>query len=80
MSSFRITKKVTARRLSIELPDNFGADEVEVVVSPVTPTKAGSKQALGDLLLSGPCISKEEADNLKKTRKWFDGWKVRQFS
>lgn len=80
MSSFRITRKVTTRRLSIELPDTFDAEEVEVLISPINSKKGLKKQTLSDLLLSGPCISKEEADNLKTTRKWFDGWKVRQFS
>jgi hypothetical protein len=80
MSSIRITRKLTTRQLSIELPESFDAQEVEVVIRPVRAKKAPLKNTLSDFLLSGPCITKEEADDLRNARKWLGGWKVRHFS
>jgi hypothetical protein len=80
MDSIRITRKVTNRRVSIVLPDTFDAEEIEILISPLTRKGVGTKPLLSDLLLTGPCISKEEVENLRNTRKWLEGWKVKQFS
>lgn len=62
MDSIRITRKVTSRKVSIVLPDTFDAEEIEILISPLVRKGVGTKPFLSDLLLSGPCVSREEME------------------
>ena len=80
MQAIREIKKIKDKKIVVNLPENFQAKEVEVIIPPVVHKK-GKKQSpkVSDLLLKVPLLSQREIENIKGIQGWFDKWKVSQF-
>lgn len=79
MKILREIKKVTNNKVLINLPDNFSADRVEIIVVPILNKKRKNRSKLRDLLLNGPTFSKKEIEDFKNPGLWMRKWGLKKF-
>ncbi|MBC7892162.1 MAG: hypothetical protein H7Y12_08125 [Sphingobacteriaceae bacterium] len=84
MNAVRQVVKVKNHRVTVELPANFTAEEVEVIVLPAaTPEPVAADQfvsgkpltKLQQLLLDAPVMSDEEYEFIMEKRRALNAWK-----
>lgn len=73
MKALREYRIIKDGKIIIDIPEDFGAQEVEVIVLP-KPTE--KKKNLGNFLLEGPVVSDEELNNLILVKEWLQKWMI----
>lgn len=72
MQAIREIKKIKDKKIVVNLPEDFQAKEVEVIILPVVHKKRKKRsQKVSALLLKGPLLSKREIENIKDIQSWF---------
>lgn len=88
MIALREVQAVTSRSLTIQLPDDFLAKTVEIIVLPIdadsdllnmTADLEPAVVELQKLLLAAPIISDEEAENFAQVKEWASEWRAEEF-
>lgn len=80
MQAFKQHSKIKNGKITIDVPPDFEAEEVEVIVLPLNmQAKKPDKQKLLELLLNGPTLSEEEIAEIENVRKWLNEWKIPEF-
>ena len=80
MQAIREYKKVQNNQLVIDLPENFKAKEVEVIILAIdAEKKEEQKESLSEFLLKGPSLNKEELEDIENIREWYKEWEILQF-
>jgi len=79
MQTLRQRTKIKNGKITIDVPPEFDADEVDVIVQPVEESKASKREYLRKLLLSGPTLTEEELKKFEEVRKWLNQWKIPEF-
>lgn len=88
MIALRKVQEVTSRSLTIQLPDDFQAKRVEIIVLPMEMVEdlpetmeAGDSELvkLQNLLLTAPTLSDAECENFAQVRHWMTEWHAEEF-
>lgn len=69
MIAIRQIKEVKSGAITIDLPLNFQAKLVEIIILPLEEREKG-KQNLPDLLLSAPTLMDNELHEFERVREW----------
>jgi len=77
MQTIRQRTKIKNGKITIDVPPEFDADEVEVIVLPVK--KKPNKEQLLELLLNAPTLTEDEIAEIENVRKWLNDWKIPEF-
>ena len=78
MFALRKIQEVKSGVLKIDLPSDFSAKRVEIIILPLDEPEAETDQ-LQKLLLEAPTFSTDEMKEFENVRKWFAQWNVREF-
>jgi hypothetical protein len=83
MQAIRQFHRVRNRKIEIVLPENFSADEVEIIILPsengLCPEESPRHGSLHNLLLEGPTSSDDDLKQLQDIHTWMSGWNAREF-
>ncbi len=79
MQAFKQLSKIKNGKITIDVPPDFEAEEVEVIILPVEESLKSKRERLKKLLLSAPTLSKEELKEFEEVRKWLNQWKIPEF-
>ena len=69
MKAIRKIEHVKSGSVTIDLPANFNAKKVEIIVLPVEDSK-NVRPRLEDLLLEAPTLTDDELREYQKVRDW----------
>ena len=78
MVALRQIQDVKANKLVLNLPLDFKAGRVEVIILPIEDALK-PVSGLNKILLSAPTLSKKDLHPLEHNRKWIEKWDVREF-
>lgn len=78
MNVIRKIEEVKSGTIKIDLPNNFHAKKVEIIILPIEESGDG-RQSLQDLLLEAPTITDDELQEYNKIREWMNKWNVTEF-
>ncbi|KAA0230618.1 hypothetical protein EDS67_06870 [candidate division KSB1 bacterium] len=78
MIAIRQIQEVKAGAVTVKLPEDFSAKQVEIIILPVEEFPGGS-QNLQALLLAAPTLSDDEFQEYEKNREWMNQWNVNDF-
>ena len=68
MKAIRKIEYIRSGSVTIDLPADFQARKVEIIVLPIDE-QDGERQNLSDLLLDAPTLTKDEVQACKRVRK-----------
>ena len=77
MNVIRKIEDVKSGSIKIDLPDDFHAKRVEIIISPVEDSENG--QRLSDLLLEAPTLTDNELREYSRVRDQMSQWNVKEF-
>ena len=69
MKAIRKIEEVKSGSVTIDLPADFNAKKVEIIVLPIEDSENG-RQSLQDLLLEAPTLTEDELQEYQKVRDW----------
>ncbi|OGB99941.1 hypothetical protein A2V82_08205 [candidate division KSB1 bacterium RBG_16_48_16] len=78
MIAIRQIQKVKSGAVTVTLPSDFDAKQVEIIILPIDEVSGGA-QSLQDLLLAAPTLSEDELKEFDKVREWMSQWNVNDF-
>ncbi|NJN82677.1 MAG: hypothetical protein HC802_10665 [Caldilineaceae bacterium] len=78
MLAVRRVQDVIDGAVTVQLPADFTARRVEVIVLPVE-TVEDEPTRLQELLLTAPVISEDELQGFRHVREWMNEWTVHEF-
>ena len=78
MISNRKTQDVNSNQIRINLPNDFHAKKVEIIILPVEES-LDEGQELQDLLLDAPILTNDELKKYGIIRDWISQWNVDEF-
>ena len=78
MKAIRKVQRVKAGSIKIDLPAEFNAKKVEIIVLPIDETN-NNEQSLQDLLLDAPTLTNDEFEKFDSVRDWMGQWNVKEF-
>lgn len=73
MKAIRKIEDVKSGSVTIDLPTDFHAQKVEIIVLPIEDSDNG-RQSLQDLLLEAPTLTEDELQEYQKVRNWMSQW------
>ena len=73
MIAIRQIQKVKSGTITVQLPADFQAQEVEVIILPLE-RPASVTHDLRAKLLAAPTLTKEELQEYEKVREWMNQW------
>ncbi len=76
--AIRKIEDVKSGSIKIDLPVDFSAKRVEIIILPVDEFENG-RQSLQDLLLEAPNITNDELQDYNNIRDWMRKWNVKEF-
>jgi len=83
MIAIRKIQKVKSRAVTIDLPTDFHAERVEIIILPVeeSPDEESSQResSLQKLLLNAPTLTEQELQEFENVREWMNQWNVKEF-
>jgi hypothetical protein len=83
MIAIRKIQDVKSGVVTIDLPPNFHAERVEIIILPVeeSPDEESSQREsnLQKLLLNAPTLTEEELQEFESVREWMNQWNVKEF-
>lgn len=79
MQAFKQHSKIKNGKITIDVPPDFEAEEVEVIILPVEESLQAKRERLKKLLLSAPTLTEEELKEFEEVRKWLNQWKIPEF-
>jgi len=71
MTAIRQIHKVTSGAVTVTLPADFHAKEVEIIILPIGDEN-GKSQHLKKLLLAAPTLTEDELHRLEEVREWMN--------
>lgn len=78
MNAIRQIQRVRSGQVTIQLPADFEAHQVEIIILPLDEKNDGA-QNLRDLLLTAPTLTDGELDTYSQVRGWMSQWNVNAF-
>ncbi len=78
MNAIRKIEDVKSGSIKIDLPADFQAKRVEIIILPIDESENG-RQDLKDLLLEAPTLTEDELKEYKSIRDWMSKWNVSEF-
>ncbi len=78
MQAIREVKNVKGKKITIDLPEDFRDQKVEVIVLPYAE-EAVKKGNLESLLMEGPTLTDEEIKQFLTVREDTKRWKIKEF-
>jgi hypothetical protein len=78
MIAIRQIQKVKSGAVTVILPPDFDAKQVEIIILPIDEVSGGT-QNLQDLLLAAPTLTDDELQEFGKVREWMSQWNVNDF-
>jgi len=78
MIAIRQIKEVKSGSITIDLPSNFHAKQVEIIILPIEE-KPIEEQTVQDLLLSAPTLTDDELLEFQRVREWMNKWDVKTY-
>jgi len=78
MIAIRQIQTVTSGAVTVTLPPEFDAKQVEIIILPIDDVQAGAQQ-LQDLLLAAPTLTDDELQDFDNVREWMSQWNVNDF-
>ena len=82
MKAIRQVKEVKNHQVLIELPENFGNKNVEVIILPLNimnKEKIKDREKFLKFLLNGPTLSPEEIQRIEAMQREFNQWTIEKF-
>ena len=77
MNVIRRIEDVKSGSIKIDLPDDFHAKRVEIIILPVENSENG--QGLPELLLEAPTLTDNELHEYNRVRDQMSQWNVKEF-
>ena len=77
--AFRQIQEVKSRAITIQLPADFSAKKVEVIVRSLDDSALFTVNQLQNLLMTAPTISNTELKNFEDIRNWMSQWIAQEF-
>ena len=74
----REIKDIEAGHVRVNIPENFSAKKVEIIILPVEETPT-NRQTLQELLLDAPTLTDEELREYELIRDRFNKWNVEEY-
>jgi len=78
MKAIRKIEDVKSGSVTIDLPADFHAKKVEIIILAVEDSGNGRK-SLQDLLLEAPTLTQDELQEYQNVRDWMSQWNVKEF-
>jgi hypothetical protein len=78
MVAIRKIQDVKSGAVIIDLPADFHARKVEIIILPIEESSDG-EQNLQDLLLEAPTLTDGELQEYERVRDWMSQWNVKEF-
>lgn len=78
MNALRQIQQVTSGSIHIDLPADFKAKTVEIIILPADEANSNGED-LQELLLAAPTITDEDFNEFKKVREWMNKWDINAF-
>ncbi len=78
MTAIRQIHKVTSGAVTVTLPPDFHAKEVEIIILPIDDGN-GKKQHLQNVLLAAPTLTEDELRRYEEVREWMNQWSAKDF-
>jgi hypothetical protein len=78
MIAIRQIQTIKSGSVTVTLPPDFDAKQVEIIILPMDEIIGGAK-SLQDLLLAAPTLTENELEEFNKTREWISQWTVKDF-
>lgn len=78
MTAIRSIQDVKSGAVTINLPNDFHAKKVEIIILPVDEPSDG-EQSLQDLLLDAPTLTEDELQEYETVREWMSQWHAKEF-
>jgi hypothetical protein len=78
MIAIRQIQTVKSGAVTVTLPPEFDAKQVEIIILPIDDVQA-SAQHLRDLLLAAPTLTDDELQAYGNVREWMNQWNVNDF-
>lgn len=78
MIAIRQIQDVKSGAVKINLPADFHAKKVEIIILPIEESTNG-EQSLQDLLLDAPTLTDDELYEYERVRDWMSQWNVNEF-
>ncbi|NIR86849.1 MAG: hypothetical protein GWN67_08650 [Phycisphaerae bacterium] len=78
MKALRKIEDVKSGSIKIDLPADFHAKRVEIIILPIDESENG-RQLLQDLLLQAPTLTDEELQEYNSVRDWMSKWSIKEF-
>lgn len=78
MNAIRKIEEVKSGSVKIDLPADFQAKKVGVVIMPVVDSE-DRQQSRRDVLLEAPTLKDDELKEYSRVRDWMSQWSVKEF-
>lgn len=78
MIAIRKIQDVKLGAVTIDLPADFHAKKVEIIILPIEESTNG-EQSLQDLLLDAPTLTDDELHEYERIRDWMSQWHINEF-
>ncbi|MDD2717290.1 MAG: hypothetical protein PHW04_15480 [Candidatus Wallbacteria bacterium] len=79
MQAIRTIKTIKNGSFTIDLPADFTAKKVEVIVLPLKGGKNGNSKSIRETLLNGPHLTDKDMEEYNSMKKWLETWQPEQF-
>lgn len=78
MNSIKKIEDVKSSTITIDLPADFQAKRVEIIISPIDESE-NERQSLQDLLLEAPILTDHELHEYSNIKDWMSKWNAVEF-
>ena len=79
MQVIREIKKIKDKKIVVDIPEDFQAKKVEIIILPVAHKNKKRLLKLSGILLKGSLLNRKEIENIKGIQYWLREWKVPKF-
>lgn len=69
MQAFKQHSKIKNGKIIIDVPPDFDAEEVEIIILPLEKSLKSKRERLKKLLLSAPTLTEEEIAEIENVKK-----------
>lgn len=69
MNAIREVQEVKSGTVTIDLPNDWDAKEVEIIIRPLK-NRSNNGKSLSELLLEGPTLTDDELRDYERVREW----------
>ena len=78
MVAIREIREVKSGIVTVELPADFKAKQVEIIILPINDSANGT-QDLRELLLAAPTLNHDGLKEYEKVREWMSQWNASDY-